>query len=207
MPEKVVGLGEVGDHLPHQPWILVLGGTTREGNRRARRAIRTALEVNTGALWFDGYSERTSEHGVERVPLDVPVPNGRVVIVDYAAKERGHWLNRMVEGVPEALISLVVKVEDMVAVAGDGRVPVVTRMRRAFEKALAFVRKKALRRFSLMFRGRVGWRIVKEDVAFLSKNAPPPKQIIYGDDFALTLGWHAARIWPDARTSMEFEEL
>ena len=163
--------------------------------------------MNTGALWFDGYSERSSEGSVQRVPLNVPVPNGCVVIVDYAAKERGQWLNWMVEGVPGALLSSVIKAEDMVADAGDGRVPVVTRMRRVFEKALAFVRKKALRRFSLIFRGRVGWRIVREDIASVSKNAPPPEQIIYGDDFGLTLGWHAARVWPDARTSMEFEEL
>ena len=120
MSEKVVGLGEVGDHLPNQPWILVLGGTSREGNRRARRAIRNALEVNTGALWFDGYSERSSEGSVQRVPLNVPVPNGCVVIVDYAAKERGQWLNWMVEGVPGALLSSVIKAEDMVADAGDG---------------------------------------------------------------------------------------
>ena len=205
MAELVVSLGRMGDHLPVEPWVLVFGGTTREGNRRARRAIRAALQTDTNVLWFDGYSERQDAAAGSRVPLDVAVPEGRVVVVDYAQQERAHWLNQLVDNVPGAVMSTVVKTEERLVTAEPGRVPLPTRLRRAVERIMAVVRRKILNRLSLIFRGRTGWGMVKGDLAYLAKNAPPPVQIIYGDDFAVTLGWHAARVWLDARTSMEFE--
>ena len=36
MAERVIALGDITEHLPNDPWIVVFGGVTREGNRRAR---------------------------------------------------------------------------------------------------------------------------------------------------------------------------
>jgi len=66
------------------------------------------------------------------------------------------------------------------------------------------IQKKVLGRLAQIFRGRVGWNLVKDDVAVLAASAPAPTQIVYGDDHALTQGWRAARIWPDVATAMEF---
>lgn len=205
MAERVVRLGEVAEHLPSESWLLVLGGVTREGNRLARRAIRNALKADMSVLWFDGYSERSEVHDIKRLPLDVPAPDGRVLIVDYAAEERGHWLNRMVEDVPDSLLKPVVRAEDLLANCSVSHPTIIKKVRRVLERAMALVRKKILRRLSLILRGRVGWRIVSEDLAYLSDHAHPPIQIVYGDDYALTIGWHAARLWPKTRTSMEYE--
>lgn len=205
MVERVVGLGEIDEHLPEEPWILVLGGITREGNRRARRAIRNALDADTSSLWFDGYSERAREGDAERVPLDAAIPDGHVVVVDYAANRRRRWSNRMVEGVPRALLSPLVRAEDIAAGAAAKRVPVLTRVRRALQRVLGSFRSRLLRKIGLVVQGRVCWRIVENDFAFLLEHAPPPRQVVYGDDVALTQAWHVGKSWLDAPISTEFD--
>jgi hypothetical protein len=63
--------------------------------------------------------------------------------------------------------------------------------------------KLVLRRVSQILRGVLGWNLVKEDVNDLAKSAVPPRQVIYGDEFAMTQAWHAVRIWPASQAGME----
>ena len=201
MPERVVGLGEVVAHLPSDPWVLVFG-VSREGNRRARRAIRAAVDSNMTVLWFDGFGERWEGGRTGRVDLDFPVPEGSVVVVDYSDDEKRHWLNRMVERVPVSVIGPIERAEG-VGKSGDGRVRTLTSIRRGLQRGLAVFQKMILRRIAQIFRGIASWRLVSDDVELLSISAPPPRMIIYGDDFALTQGWWAARAWPETPTAME----
>lgn len=207
MAERVIGLGDIEHHLPESSWIVVFGGVTREGNRRARRAIRAALEEGLSVVWFDGFSERWDEQrSSDRVPLDVPVPDGKVVVVDYRGEEVRHWLTRLVEGVPSTVVKPLEAAEDRAAAADRSPVPILTALRRLVQKALQFFYRKVLRRFFLIFRGVVGWWIVRDDVVALTKSSAGPRHIIYGDDFALTIGWHSARLWVDTPTSMGLDE-
>ena len=201
MPERVIGLGEVGAHLPSDPWVLVFG-VSREGNRRARRATRAALHWNMAVLWFDGFGERWEGGRTGRVDLDFPVPDGSVVVVDYSDDEKRHWLNRMVEKVPASLIGPIERAEG-IGEPSEGRVRTLTSIRRSLQRALAALQKMVVRRIAQIFRGIVSWRLVRDDVELLSSSAPPPRMIIYGDDFALTQGWWAARIWTEIPTAME----
>lgn len=205
MAERVIGLRDISELMPTEPWIVVFGGVTREGNRRARRAIKAALESELSVVWFDGFSEGWGQgQSPDRVLLDVPVPEGSVIVIDYETEERGHWFTRIVEGVPSAAVRPLERAEDRIAAPGTTRVPVLTPMRRLVQKVVELLHRKVLRRFFLVFRGVVGWRIVRDGVKLLSTSSSPPRQIIYGDDFSLTIGWHAARLWPDVRTSTEF---
>ena len=200
-----MGLGELGQHMPMGSWILIFGGATREGNRRARRAIRNAVDGDTSVLWFDGFGERGEGRESGRVPLDVSVPDDRVVVIDYSVEERGHWLNRMVDTVPDVLLKPVVKAENLTRDTRGKQTPVLTRMRRALERILALIKKKILKKIAVIFGGRVGWKMVRGDVIHLSEHASAPSHIIFGDDNAMTLAWYAARLWPNAKTAMEFD--
>jgi hypothetical protein len=205
MPEKVIGLGQLSENLPSDPWVLVLGGVTREGNRRSRRAIRTALRSHLAVVWFDGFGERVAP-GQQRLPLDVTVPEGSVVVVDYSEVEQAHWMNRMVEVVPSAMVTPVEKMEGGLTGQNRASVSRLTKIRRALQRLAEVLRTKVLRRIAQIFRGIVGWNIVRDDVMLLSQMASPPVRIVYGDDFALTQGWRAARIWTEIPTSMEVPE-
>lgn len=202
--ERVIELGDIGEHLPDDPWIVVFGGGSREGNRRARRAIGRALESDLSVVWFDGFGERWEDRKTsDRVPIDLPQPNGAVVVIDYVNEERQHWLTRLVEGVPLAAVKPFEAVERRAAAPRRQRVPILTPLRRLAHQLTGLMYKKVLRRIFLVFRGMVGWTIVREGVSVLSTSTSPPRRIIYCDDFALTIGWHAARVWPETPTSME----
>ena len=204
MAERVIGLGDIEHHPPESPWVVVFGGVTREGNRRARRAINAALEADLSVVWFDGFSERWDDRRIgDRVPIDMPVPDEAVVVVDYEEVERRHWLTRVIEGTPSALIKPLENAEERVSSKRGSRVSFLTSTRRLAQKFMALVYKKVLRRLFLIFRGVVGWRIVADDVRRLSGSTSAPRQIVYGDDFSLTIAWHAARLWPETPTGME----
>lgn len=180
----MVDIGGIGSLLPPDPWVLILGGVTREGNRRARRTASAALESGISVVWFDGFEESYESREGERVPLNqhrsaVGVP---ITIIGYAEHERGHWLNRM--------FNPLAGLERPLPTGGLSRT----------------ILTKVLRRISLIFRGVIGWRLVKPDIEELARTAPAPIQIVFGDDFALTQAWYAARIWTRVPAAMELIE-
>jgi len=201
MAERVIALGDITEHLPSDPWIVVFGGVTRDGNRRARRAINAALQSDASVVWFDGFSERWGDREASgRVPIDPLVPDGKVVVVEYQRQERQHWMVRLLGGVPLEMA------ESRVATPGKSRVPVLTPLRRLTQRTLRLVHRKVLRRLFLVFRGMVGWKVVRNEVLALSMSTSAPRRIVYADDFALTIGWHSARLWPETPTSMDMAE-
>lgn len=204
MPESVLRLGEVGSHLPTEPWLLVFGGVTREGNRRARRATEAALRSGMSVLWFDGFGEQMAGAETDRVPLDAPTEDGRLLVIDYTREEQNHWLYRTVREVPGAMVVPIEKLEAKLPRQRRSHLPLLTRLRRLLQRMVGALQKKVLGRLAQIFRGRVGWNLVKDDVAVLAASAPAPTQIVYGDDHALTQGWRAAKIWPEVATAMEF---
>ena len=204
MIEHVVGPGEVGGHLPSDTWVLVFGGVSREGNRRARRAAAKALDNGFDVVWMDGYAEVFKDDGGHRVPLDTN-ESGAVVIVDYSIAERAHFLNRMVQTIPDSLVAPVAAIERRLHASSAHGARQITQARRGLVAMMRKFRKKLLRRISQVFRGMVGWRVVRSDVQALAVSAPPPTYIVFGDDFALTQAWHAARIWTESPVGTELK--
>ena len=74
------------------PWVLVLGGVSRAGDRRARRAVLAALEANTNVIWFDGF-ERPDDDATEDPTIEPT--NGELLIVGFRDAERRLFLNRI----------------------------------------------------------------------------------------------------------------
>lgn len=206
MTEKVVPLQDVGSHRPEAPWVLILGGVSREGNRRARRAARQALEGGLAVVWFDGFAETHDDPSGSRVPLDVERPSADMLVVDYKEAERRHWLNRMVEGVPEALESPLAVLEGGLRRRGTGGlVRLALRLRLLVGRVGSLLRRKLLKRIGLVFRSRLNWSLVSDYLVEMLRRSPGPEQVVYGDDFALTQAWRVARLLPDVRVSMELE--
>lgn len=156
----------IGEH-----WVLVLGGVTREGNRRARRAATDALESDHDVVWFDGFEERHAETG-ERVPLDSVPNDARLIVV----------------GIQEIEENLV---------AGRLR----TSKTLQTNAATRWIWRYFLRRLGSILRPRACWRAIRSDVETLSHRMTAPAAIVYCDDFSITSAWYAARIWPNTRVS------
>lgn len=79
------------------PWVLVLGGISREGNRRARRNCVAALETGMDVVWFDGFEERHPRTG-DSVPLS-GVPSERsLVIIGYRERQAASLSGRLIAG-------------------------------------------------------------------------------------------------------------
>lgn len=171
---------------------MIFGGVTREGNRRARRAARWAVERGISVVWFDGYEEELEGQSGKRAPLGEANGNAEVVVVGYRDIERRHALLRVLD-LPDGL--------ERPYASDSSRVVGV--LLRAASRSARFVRNKVLRRISLILRGVVNWRMIRADVINLA-SAAPPVRIVFGDDTSQTAAWHAARIWPEVPTGMEF---
>jgi hypothetical protein len=78
-------------------WVLIFGGVTRPGNRRARGSATRALASGLDVVWFDGFEE-TYPDTTERVPLDDPDPSARLVIVGFASTEEDTLAGRLRTG-------------------------------------------------------------------------------------------------------------
>jgi hypothetical protein len=156
-------------------WALVVGGVTRAGNRRARRAVSQALHKGLDVIWLDGYEERFEDSG-ERVPLDGREAEGTVVVVGYQAAESSTLAGRLQS--PERW---------------QGN-PVLRKVWRLI-----------LRRIGAVLRPRAGWRSVRPDIDRLS-GSTPPHAIVYADDYAITIAWHAGRIWSSSPILSSFPE-
>lgn len=203
MKESQTTLGEIGAHLPADPWVLVLGGVTREGNRRARRAVREATSGGLSAIWFDGFDERYEDAREMRVELGGDLDYSNVVVVCYADEERAHWLNSAGDALTQRVEKGSRSIEEKVSGRFDATAKVLRRIRMWVEKLARRVRKLVLRRLSQIFRGLVGWSLIESDIVTLERTVAAPMAIVYGDDHAFTQAWRVAKIWTHVPVSTE----
>lgn len=79
-----------------EPWVLVFGGVTRMGTRRARRAVSEALESGFDVVWFDGSGDEQQE---TRKPVRLDRGGiGRLHIVAYVDAEAATLASRLRSG-------------------------------------------------------------------------------------------------------------
>ncbi len=186
------------------PWILLLGGVGRSGNRRARRFAASALESGRDVVWLDGFEEQMEDEAGTRVPTEVETVNGRLFIVGYRDAEQRLAYNRVaswVSGVVYAAGSGAAEVlgtSKSKAVAHFGR-----RVRRVSRRVGNALFAKFFGRVASALRGRGGYRIMRGMLESLAVSRTP-EVVVYCDDYALTLAWHCARLWPDVPVSSEF---
>jgi len=193
--EHWLSLSEIGPENISEPWVLVLGGISRDGNRRARRAAREAASHGLNVLWLDGYEETYPGENSQRVPIEGLDGPGVVVVAGFRQRERGSLLNRLSYGSPKAN-HLDSETDDEA-----GWDPPSTRIGRA----VARIRTSLFRKINQVFRGYLLWRLLRPILARLHDSSPQPASIVYCDDYTIPAGWHAARIW-DIPISMEFQE-
>ncbi|MGH3650094.1 MAG: hypothetical protein ACRDU9_05235 [Acidimicrobiia bacterium] len=135
--------GNLSTELIGDRWVLVLGGVTRQGNRRARRACARALAAGADVVWFDGFGE-IFPHSSRRVPLDHVASEANVFIVEYQETEARTLSGRLRTG------------------AGlQGR------------RSTRWIWQHLTRRLGMVLRPRAGWLAVRRDVAALEACAAP----------------------------------
>lgn len=204
--EKILELSDPVPQLLDDSWILIFGGVSRLGNRRARRFTTGALEARKHVVWIDGFEEEHDRPEGGRVPLEIGSGGCSVFVLRYRSQERGLWVNRLATAIPRAIFAPGSKIAEILGrskhekVAHFGR-----RIRRVTRRVGTAARSRFLARFASAFRGRGGYAILKpklQEMAQLSR----PSEIVFCDDFALTAAWHAARQWPDVRVSSELSE-
>lgn len=137
-PAGRLDVSAVGDR-----WLLLLGGVTRQGNRRARRIASSALQSGLDVVWFDGFEE-TDEGSSMRVPLDVVEPGGSLVIVGFENAERRTLSGRLRLG-------------------GSLRANPLGR----------WIWKLLFRRIGSMTRPRACWAVVRSDIRALARHGIP----------------------------------
>ena len=156
------------------PWVLVLGGCTRPGNRRARRFVKSAVERGFGAVWLDGFEE---EIDGRRVPVAELAAGADVRIVGLRAMDEAS--NRRT--VRSRLARLI----------GSGS-PGPRR------KQLA----RSVKRLVQVGRGR-RFRSIQMPIIDELAVACRPAEVVYCDDLALATAWELSRRWPDVRVGSE----
>lgn len=135
--------GQLDVRLVGDRWMLIFGGVTRQGKRRAVRAASRALRSGVDVVWFDGFDE-TAEGVFEGAPLDAADLDANMVIVDLAGAETRTVASRLRSG--RSLRS-----------NPFGR----------------WIWKVLLRRLGSAMRPRSCWSIVRPDVRELVSHSPP----------------------------------
>lgn len=187
--EEIVDLGDLKREVPTVPWILILGGLSRAGNRRARRVVAGVVGRGAVPVWIDGFDERREEDG-ERVVIDGLADDARVLVVPCAEQERSlseHGFtmrcSRWVGGTYSALERRRVAT------------PVVRRGRGA-----AKLLERSLARAGGVGRGRRLWHLLRPELDSIDLDQRPTA-VVYCDDYALTSAWYLSRRWPDVEAS------
>lgn len=172
----------------HRPWVLVIGGVSREGNRRARRASREAAARGLDVVWLDGYEECDPENPENRLPISELVGDGETVILGFKDAERRQFLNRLSLGDSRTRLSSGDKNGDEIGLRRQPRGGILGKVLRRANKAL---------------RGYLIWRRLRPTIRELKANSPAPSAIVYGDGHAVPTAWHTVRIWRNAPADME----
>lgn len=94
MTETHIPLGHLGQDSISRPWIVVFGGVTRIGNRRARRAAARALSWGMDVVWFDGYEEVHPSGSRVRLKAS-PTDGAKVVVVGFRNEESSGLAGRL----------------------------------------------------------------------------------------------------------------
>ncbi|HJQ76222.1 MAG TPA: hypothetical protein VJ948_03060 [Acidimicrobiia bacterium] len=175
MIETLVEPGSLDGRAVGESWALVIGGVTRAGNRRARRAVSQALHRGLDVVWLDGFEERFPDSS-QRVPLDRSGDEAALIILGYEAAESKTL---------------------------SGRLRSSDRWRA--NPILRRIWRPLLRRVGTVMRPRAGWKAVRGDIEALS-GRPAPVAIVYADDYAITIAWHAGHIWSSAPILSSFPE-
>ena len=144
-------MGESSPLVHPDPWILVFGGVTREGNRRARRSCSEALNSGFDVIWFDGFEEKLL-HSDQRVPLKGGNAQQRLDIVGYS---------------------------DRYTTSLSGRLIAAHWMRR--RPVTRWIWRKVMRRIGRALRPRSGWTTIRAEVRALAKSTDPTRIVYCDD--------------------------
>jgi hypothetical protein len=162
-------------------WILILGGVSAAGNRRALRLASEIAEEGLAAYWIDGFRERAD--GAD-LAVEVDGISGGAEIDVLTIVER------LSEADQRALLARFASVLQSMLIEGGGRIG---------QRFMSVP--KILYKASGLGRGRRYWAAVHGELELLEP-LEPPVGIAYCDDTALTAAWHLARRWPGAYVGM-----
>lgn len=194
MSETYISFGHLDPEVINDPWVLVLGGISRAGNRRARRAARAAVRTGYHVLWFDGFEEVDPHHPDRRLEVLEPTGPDQVTVLGYKIVERHQLLNRLAFGkLPETETGAI-------ANGGDKKRWIGLMI---FRLALR-IRKRIIRKIYKAVRGYLNWRKLRPEILKL-RSLPNPAFIVYCDEYATPSAWHATRIWDKVPADMEFK--
>lgn len=87
MAEVLTPLGTLAPQLISRPWVVIFGGVTRTGNRRARRAAGRALEWGLDVVWFDGFEETDPKTGARVRVKAHPSNSAQMIVVGFRRQE------------------------------------------------------------------------------------------------------------------------
>lgn len=187
-------------------WLLILGGVTRSGNRRARRFAALALELGHNVVWLDGFEEALDEDGM-RVPLDTEAPRAGLTVIGYRDPEQRIILNRLANFFPKIIHGAGSYAATTLGVSSSEKVAHMGRqIRRATRRIGNELFSRVLNRIASMFRGYSGYRLTRKWFGHVAKISPP-NAVVYCDEFALTMAWHLARQWPNTLVTKELPQL
>lgn len=127
------------------PWVLIFGGVTRQGNRRARRTASLSLASGHDVVWVDGFEETYPDSG-ERVPLEETEGTATLVVVGTVAAEN-------------------------LTLAGKMR----TGSRLTRNPLTRTLWKVLFRRLGTLLRARASWTVVRADIRSLATRDAPAR--------------------------------
>lgn len=143
MTTTYVTVGELDTDAIGQRWVLVLGGVTRVGNRRARRAATEALQSEFDVVWFDGFEAKHPMTN-DRVELELEGETTTLHVVGFGVAEVNTLAGRL-------RLSKALQTNPVVRV----------------------IWRYLLRRLGTFLRARTCWGLIRPDVRRLSDGTPP----------------------------------
>lgn len=193
--ESLVDIDQLGPISFDRPWVLIVGGTTRGGNRAARQRVVEACSRGLAVVWIDGFEEKYN--GAGRVALRYMDDSDHVLVVCCAdAVER-----RRAAGAFGRSARGLARLGAIAAQQSSGpqsRVgPVAGRLMTKVEQKLIHL--------GHLGDGRALWGLLRPHFEELDVEMRP-EAVIYCDDAALTTAWHLAQEWRETPTSSRLSE-
>lgn len=194
MTDRFLTLSSDLDLQLPESYVLVIGGVSRQGNRRARRFIKELALENRNIVWLDGFEEVFPDSAETRVPIG-ELPGGTLTTLGYRNEESSFLPNRLARWIPSLVYGFGSRIATWLGNSSrDGLAHMGRRIRRVSRRVGNAVH-KPLDKLASASRGYAGYRVLRPRMQMLRDS--PPVLVLYCDDFALTTAWHAARLWPD----------